>query len=347
MKTTLYYKDGSSDKIYQCETRQVKGGYVVDFAYGRRGSTLKTGTKTSSPVTEEEANTIYNKLVREKTAKGYTEGEDGKRYSTPEFAGKESGYPVQLLNFIELDEVNRLILNKDYCAQEKFDGERMVLSKQDGEVSAGNKLGLLRAYPECLVEAMTRHDITYDGEIVGEVYHAFDVLHYQGVDTRNNIYLDRLARLPSMAPTDQGPIRTVYTAYTTKDKQVLFDKLKKEGREGIVFKLLSAKYTPGRPASGGSQLKFKFYATASCIVVGVNQKRSVSLGLMDGAVCPVEVGNVTIPPNKDIPKAGQVVEVRYLYAYRGGSLFQPTYLGPRTDVLKDECTFSQLKYKNP
>ena len=68
---------------------------------------------------------------------------------------------------------------------------------------------------------------------------------------------------------------------------------------------------------------------------------------MDGAVCPVEVGNVTIPANKDIPKEGQIVEVRYLYAYRGGSLFQPTYLGPRTDVLKDECTFSQLKYKNP
>ena len=81
-------------------------------------------------------------------------------------------------------------------------------------------------------------------------------------------------------------------------------------------------------------------------MVGVNQKRNVSLGLTDGRLNLVEVGNVTIPPNKDIPKPGEIVEVRYLYAYRHGSLFQPTYLGPRTDVLKNECAFFQLKYKN-
>jgi len=30
----------------------------------------------------------------------------------------------------------------------------------------------------------------------------------------------------------------------------------------------------------------------------------------------VSVGNVTIPPNKEIPKPGDVVETRYLYAHR-------------------------------
>jgi hypothetical protein len=30
--------------------------------------------------------------------------------------------------------------------------------------------------------------------------------------------------------------------------------------------------------------------------------------------------------------AGSLVEVRYLYAYPGGSLYQPVYLGERNDV---------------
>jgi hypothetical protein len=60
---------------------------------------------------------------------------------------------------------------------------------------------------------------------------------------------------------------------------------------------------------------------------------------------PVPVGNVTIPANQPVPKVGQVLEVRYLYAYKGGSLFQPTSLGVRDDVDPPECVIGQLKYK--
>jgi bifunctional non-homologous end joining protein LigD len=57
------------------------------------------------------------------------------------------------------------------------------------------------------------------------------------------------------------------------------------------------------------------------------------------------VGNVTIPPSKPIPRAGSVVEIRYLYAYREGGLFQPVYLGVRDDIPADACTLGQLKLK--
>jgi bifunctional non-homologous end joining protein LigD len=112
-----------------------------------------------------------------------------------------------------------------------------------------------------------------------------------------------------------------------------------------VFKHRHAPYTPGRPATGGAQLKHKFCATASCIVAGVNgSKRSVKLQLIDrGRLIPV--GSVTIPTNYLIPKAGQIIEVRYLYAYPGGSLFQPVYLGLRDDVGTTACTVGQLKFK--
>ena len=50
--------------------------FVVNFAFGRRDSTLQTGTKTSEPVDYDSAKKIYDRLVREKKAKGYTEGPD-------------------------------------------------------------------------------------------------------------------------------------------------------------------------------------------------------------------------------------------------------------------------------
>ena len=50
MKVSLYYREGGSDKVYQAAIEPKEGGYVVNFAYGRRGSTLTSGTKTSAPV---------------------------------------------------------------------------------------------------------------------------------------------------------------------------------------------------------------------------------------------------------------------------------------------------------
>jgi len=121
--------------------------------------------------------------------------------------------------------------------------------------------------------------------------------------------------------------------------------MKDENREGVVFKQLSASYTAGRPASGGAQFKQKFHASASFVVTKVNSKRSVSLALFDGTVV-VPTGNVTIPPNHAVPKAGAVVEVRYLYAFReSGSIYQPVFLGVRDDMEPDACRVDQLKFK--
>jgi predicted DNA-binding WGR domain protein len=78
-RITLYYREGSSDKVYQASIEPQGEGFVVNFAYGRRGSTMNTGTKTQTPVDYDSARSIYDKLVREKKAKGYTEGLDSAR----------------------------------------------------------------------------------------------------------------------------------------------------------------------------------------------------------------------------------------------------------------------------
>jgi bifunctional non-homologous end joining protein LigD len=77
---SLYFKQGSSDKEYHASIELQNGGYVVNYSYGRRGTTLQTGTKTKVPLDLETANKVLAKLIAEKKAKGYTEGEAGNPY---------------------------------------------------------------------------------------------------------------------------------------------------------------------------------------------------------------------------------------------------------------------------
>ena len=143
----------------------------------------------------------------------------------------------------------------------------------------------------------------------------------------------------------QRNIILAQTAFEPGQKRDLLNWLRHENKEGIVFKRLNAIYTPGRPNSGGPQLKHKFYATCSAVVSQINDKRSVEIRLLN---CKgwVPVGNVTIPANFEVPQVGQVVEVRFLYAFReSNALYQPVYLGLRTDVEIHQCVLSQLKYK--
>src|SRR6478735_1457277 len=68
---SLHYKDQGSDKVYNVNLVKEPPGYKVDFEYGRRGSTLQSGSKTRSHVTLTEAEKIFSKLIGEKLAKGY------------------------------------------------------------------------------------------------------------------------------------------------------------------------------------------------------------------------------------------------------------------------------------
>jgi bifunctional non-homologous end joining protein LigD len=345
---TLYYREGSSDKVYMCNIEPAGDRFVVNFAYGRRGSTLNTGTKTNVPVDYDDAKRIFDKLIKEKTAKGYTQGEAGTPYQHTEKL--PSGILPQLLNSIEEGQVLTLMADENWCAQEKFDGRRLIIRKLGAEINGINKKGNLVGLPEPLFQVIAEYgaDVVLDGEIIGNVYHAFDLLNLDGVDVKDWPYRERLAALLNLLfSMQQRVIKFVETAFTGEQKVGLLDRLKKGRREGIVFKNVHSAYTPGRPNSGGPQLKHKFVATLSAVVARVNRQRSVELQLL-GPDGWASSGNVTIPSNNKIPVAGQVVEVRYLYAFpESGVLYQPVYLGPRDDVDDTECLASQLKFKSP
>lgn len=67
----LYFREGNSDKKYHSAIEPRGGGFIVTFAYARRGSTLTTGTKTTTHVSLAEATRVFDKLVASKVAKGY------------------------------------------------------------------------------------------------------------------------------------------------------------------------------------------------------------------------------------------------------------------------------------
>jgi len=344
--TTLYYREGSSDKVYKCGIEQAGERFVVNFAYGRRGSTMNTGTKTNVPVVYDDAKRIFDKLVKEKTAKGYRAGENGTPYQHTE--SKPSGLLPQLLNSIDERQVLGLMKENAWCAQEKFDGRRLIVRKLGADITGINKKGNLIGLPQPLLKVIAEYgtDVVLDGEAIGNNYYAFDLLNLDGIDVRNWPYRERLAALMNLLfGIQQTVIKFVETAFTLDQKLAMLDKLKKGRKEGIVFKEVHSAYASGRPNSGGFHLKYKFVATLSAVVARVNRQRSVELQLIgdDGwASC----GNVTIPANHKIPRTGRVVEIRYLYAFpESGVLYQPLYLGPRDDVDEDECQTSQLKFK--
>jgi len=345
---TLYYREGSSNKVYQVSIEPSGDLFLVNFTYGRRGSTLQTGSKTSTPVDYETAKRVYDKLVREKMAKGYTAGPDGTPYQHTDKADRVTSILPQLLNAIEESEANQLVHDRDHCAQEKFDGRRVLIRKHGAEIHGINRKGLLIGVPEPVFQS-TRSipgDFVIDGECVGDVLYAFDLLETSEGDQRANGYHTRYLRLMNvLGAAMQKNIILAETAFTPKQKVQLLKDLRQQNKEGIVFKRLNAPYSPGRPNSGGAQLKHKFYATLSAVVAQVNEKRSVEVRLLN---CKgwIPCGNVTIPANFQIPAVGEVVEIRYLYAFKeSNALYQPVYLGPRQDVEQHECVLSQLKFK--
>ena len=341
---SLAYKDAASDKVYHT---QIEGedatGYTVHFQYGRRGSTLKSGVKTDKPLPWDEAYAVYRALIAEKTKKGYSPTAAGTPFAATPAEVRVSGLVPQLLNVVDEADVPALIAGDKWLAQEKMDGERRML-RVGASVEGINRRGLTVALPEPIrTAARELPACILDGEQIGDVFYAFDLLELEGRDLRGRPCAVRLDELETLVGRT-GAIRLVPTESGAIRKQALFDGIKAAKGEGVVFKRADSLYVPGRPASGGNQLKVKFTATATVRVDGVNKgKRSIGVSV-DDAGRRIAVGNVTLPAGTAIPEAGTLVEVRYLYAYPGGSLFQPVYLGPRIDVTEAACTLAQLKF---
>ena len=71
-QTKLHFREGNSDKIYEVDLCEVGNQFLVSFRYGKRGTELKEGTKTTNPVSREEADKIFQKLIARKRVRVIT-----------------------------------------------------------------------------------------------------------------------------------------------------------------------------------------------------------------------------------------------------------------------------------
>lgn len=358
----LSFKQGSADKVYNAELKESGDGWLVNFSYGRRGKPLRSGTKTANPLPYDQAKRAYDKLVTSKTAKGYTPDGSGTPFTAPQIDSERTGWIPQLLNPVEDEDILTHFgrLQSDVIVQTKHDGERRAVIYQNGELYGANRRGLkvplhptIQKALERVIEFGNLGDFILDGEDMGEYIWFFDCCQWDGEDTRNLPFMKRIKAIHQLQflANEAGLLDAILcdvgiraTHHDTVIEFYLWTKDK--GEEGMVMKGSHEPYTEGRPNSGGPALKIKHYATATCRVASVHPtKRSIGLELADETGMFDFVGNCTIPPNYEIPSVGELVEIKYLYAYRNGSIYQPQYKGVRTDLDDSAATTRQLKYK--
>jgi bifunctional non-homologous end joining protein LigD len=370
-KADLHFTGGGSDKVYHL----LQNGADLHVAYGRRGSGLNISKQTLA--SEVKAATEFQKKFMEKLNKGYqiADGISGNIWghritvdpgsgdttvtaimkndvllsvtdtSTRRTEKIPSGFLPQLLNEISEEEAQQYINDDAWGAQEKKNGRRhtVLIDLVNKEPRAANKLGFL--IPTFVTFRKPVDSLQLDGEAIGSKLYIFDILRYNQYSYKDITYRQRFNALVNFHIQYGNASTEIIPLYEgTRAKQRLWDKVKANGGEGVVFKRLDAIHKPGRPNRLGDQLKVIFWQHTQARVVSITEgKRSVALICWNSQAHHwVDVGNVTIPANYDMPLVGDYVEIRYKYYYEGGSLFQPQYEGT-TDVATDlDTDFNKL-----
>jgi bifunctional non-homologous end joining protein LigD len=353
----LYFQQGSSDKVYHLQLESTEEQWSVNAQWGRRGSALQSDTKVSN-VAYEDAKGVYDRIIREKTGKGYRITQAKTNGDTPISVGlpsvkEHSGHAPELLTPIEEPEASQLVQDASWWFQQKFDGRRLAVQKADGQYSGINKLGQLipidSQLTKCL-ETVQAQTFLVDGEITDSRFHLWDLLSINGTDLRIQPYETRYARLGLVFRGVDEALRVCETAMTPKAKRAFVKAMHESRAEGFVCKNRNAAYAGGR---AGQHFKCKFVTTSSFIVgtkpapKAADGHRSIGLYLLEENRQRF-MGTVGVPERYALPREGQIVEIRYLYCHPGaeGKLIQAKYFGKiRDDVALGDCSVNQLKLK--
>jgi bifunctional non-homologous end joining protein LigD len=353
---------GSSDKVYHLAlVGDEHSQWNVEIQYGRRGAALMSQTKASS-VPYLAAKKVFDKVLREKLAKGYLEqGAPVAPQVAPSGASTEGIKPPELLEEISNGDYKKFVDDPHYFMQDKSDGVSRGVVKRNGEIFGINKRGIPVPLPEELVLELGRIKATgfqIDAELVGAKLICRDLLVAGGEDLSALTYGQRLSRLRAVLARDltSAQLIAVVETWAGADKGPQLERSRAARREGVVFKLIAAPYRAGR---NGQHKKYKFIKTLSAIAgrPRAGGKESVELFLWDNpdrtdtrmGITPrvptlVRCGTVSLI-GKPAIKEGDIVEVAYLYAQPSGLMSQARILSVRDDVTAEECTTEQLIFK--
>jgi predicted DNA-binding WGR domain protein len=300
-----HFQVGGSDKVWAAAV--TSDGQFLSV-WGRRGTTLQSGTKTLA--NQEAALKEFNAKVKKKSAEGYQPVPfDDPRYGIPSFGALDEGgtmsgpdlvaseqdrtRPVYLashvtpLSWTQLQEC--LQQHNAYGATEKINGVR-CLAAFDGKnaVITYNRRGMAAKYVSSAVQALKRLACQFviDGEqLQGEVegaYVAFDLLEWQGQDVRSFPYHQRIKILEE-GMKQAGLIIGGGATYAEAMERSALPELALLTPAPSGYQIIDAILACGgegvivrtldAPYEGGDTKhirKFKFLADLDAIVIGVN-----------------------------------------------------------------------------
>ncbi len=242
----------------------------------------------------------------------------------------------------------RLCADDDWRAEQKLDGQRLVIEIEGQELRGINREGKIIRLSDPIANSFGPFSGTwaFDGELMADgTFWMFDLPKAMEQVKLSTPYGERRMVLDSFYEKvfkDSPYIKLLPSYSTTQEKIELARKIVKNHGEGVMLKKESAAYFPGKRAK--TNFKWKFIKTADLIVglIGRNGKESVQLLALDPETSElVDVGSVGIFGKSGISQ-GDVIEVKYLYASEDMRLYQPSFLRKRDDKSASECWTDQL-----
>lgn len=199
-----------------------------------------------------------------------------------------------------------------WVAEEKMDGVRLVIVKDEGGVYGVTRGGNIIALPDEIVALamLSDYDFAIDGEMMrGARFVAFDIISIGGVEigTGNS---SRRELLEAMSPFEL--VRRVTGEQAKRD---LWNETRCQKGEGIVFKHIAAVYHDGR--SEWTQ-RLKHYETETFRVAAVSIARCSIEVEKDG----VNYGGVPVGSLNNLPRVGDAVRVKYERVTESGKLLR-------------------------
>lgn len=343
-------------KAYEVVIEERPDGWAVSGWNGRIGKPLKEQPKVIG-ASREEAEKAFEALLRGQIKKGYLpKGEAAAQVAVPEGAKADPDLIPALPTAMGEEPIT--LRREEWLVQEKHDGENRPVRATADAVIFANRGGQPVPGTEALRDALAAirdahgpflinaEDMGADGIVVFDVVEGFGVSRSSPFAERN----EALARFAEAA-RDAALIRADVAVPLLKFEEDGGEAaLRRANAEGYVLKRADAPYAPGRTNNPkkAAMLKVKFVEDATFRISEGREagKRSVGIEAWDEkAGVWVQKGNVTVPVNAQMPEPGTFADVRYLYAYDGGSVYQPVWKGAREGVSPEDCAVSKLKMK--
>lgn len=255
------------------------------------------------------------------------------------------GIKLQEAKDAHLSHLMEFVQNPDFTFEQKLDGRRMAWETGSGHLynKKGQYIGNTADRVQYLPKPFSSTYPILDGEYVEyEGHHefwCFDIVNYNFQNSKATFF-DRRNFIENFCIMNKIPL--VKSCVTAEEKANFAAQALNWGAEGLIAKDKTKIY-----GAVGSMFKLKFKKRVDCVVMDVNDKESVDVGLWDSVEQEyVPIGSVSTY-GKERPYIRDVLEVEYLYVSRNGRLVQPVLIRIRDDKIDIECTFDQLLTTTP